>query len=324
MRRAPWLAIALVTNATLALIACGSRTGFLDDGELFPAPEDASVDHRTQPRPDGAPDTSILPDALPTIDVNPRVDVSRNDCPDADATLVYLISDDNRLFSFYPPSLALAPIGVIACPSRSPGSTPYSMAVNRKGTAFVVFQSGELFRVSTATAACTRTPFLPGQQGFTTFGMGFVSNTGGADETLYVAEGHTSAGGTGAPSRGIGAIDTTTFKLSFVGPFTPPQERVEFTGTGDGRLFGFSPSTTGSAVIQVDKGTGNVLASDPVPAGGADQAFAFAFWGGDFWIFTGTGATKVYRYRPADKTTVLMTTFPTQIVGAGVSTCAPQ
>ncbi len=316
MRRAPLLGLLLVTNATLALIACGSRTGFLLDDDLGLAPEDASIDVR---RPaDASRDNQVLPDAIPPIDSRPVNDVQRNDCPDADATLVYLISSDNRLFSFYPPTLALAAIGGVACPSSS---SPYSMAVNRKGTAYVIFQSGELFKVSTGTASCAPTPFVSGQAGFKTFGMGFVSNSGGAAETLFVAEGAPTTTG---DSRGLASIDTTTFKLSFIGGFNPRQQRVEFTGTGDGRLFGFSPAGNGGSVIQVDKTTGDIIASDVVPAGGASQAFAFAFWGGDFWIFTGAGATNVYRYRPGDKSTSLMTTFPTAIVGAGVSTCAPQ
>ena len=62
------------------------------------------------------------------------------------------------------------------------------MAVDRTGIAYVVFSpSGELFRVSTATAACEPTPFVSGQGGFSsTFGMGFSGDTDGG-ETLYVA-----------------------------------------------------------------------------------------------------------------------------------------
>jgi hypothetical protein len=321
MRRAPWLGIVLASNALLALIACGSRTGFLDD-ETALVPDDASFVDVHHPTADATSDVFVPPDALPPIDGRPIFDVQRNDCPDAAATLVYLISGDNVLFSFNPPTLALAEIGQIACPSSS---TPYSMAVNRKGTAYVVFQSGELFKVSTGTAACTATPYAPGQFGFTTFGMGFVSDTGGAAETLFVAEGSAMPGS--PSSRGLAKIDTTTFKLGFIGAFKPPQQHLEFTGTGDGRLFGFNPQVTGASIVQVDKTNANILASDPVPVND-NGAFAFAFWGGDFYMFIGpqSGAptTNVYRYRPSDKSTALVTSFPTQIVGAGVSTCAPQ
>ena len=316
MRRAPWLGFWLLTNASLALYACGSRTGFSLDDELVTEPDDAATDALV--RTDASRrDVFVPPDSLPPIDSRPNVDVRRNDCPDADATLVYVISSDYRLYSFYPPTATFVPIGQIACPS---GATPYSMAVDRKGKAYVVFTDGRLFQVSTSTAACVATAFVPGQSGFRTFGMGFVSNTGGPEETLFVAEGD----GTSATSSGIAAIDTTTFKLGFIGGMSPPQSRVELTGTGDGRLFGYSPNNSGSKIIQIDKTSGNVVGVDPVAAGGSNDAFAFAFWGGDFWIFTGPSTTGVYRYRATDKTTTFVTNAPALIVGAGVSTCAPQ
>jgi hypothetical protein len=55
------------------------------------------------------------------------------------------------------------------------------------------------------------------------------------------------------------------------------------------------------------------------------SAWAFAFWGGDFWLFTAPGvASRVDRYRPSDGSTVTMkSNVGFNIVGAGVSTCAP-
>ena len=88
----------------------------------------------------------------------------RNDCPDADATLVYLVSAQNELFSFYPPTVTFTSIGTLVCPAR-PNETPFSMAVDRKGKAYVVFTDGNLFQVSTSTAACIATPFAVGQLG---------------------------------------------------------------------------------------------------------------------------------------------------------------
>jgi hypothetical protein len=57
------------------------------------------------------------------------------------------------------------------------------------------------------------------------------------------------------------------------------------------------------------------------------MAWAFAFWGGDFWIFLQRSqdtSTTVYRFVTATQTlsTVIANTGRT-IVGAGVSTCAP-
>jgi hypothetical protein len=181
---------------------------------------------------------------------------------------------------------------------------------------------GHLYEVSTATAACVATPFVVGQDGFFTFGMGFVSDNGGPEEKLYVAENEL----TGAFSRGLATIDTASYKLSFISGFNPDEPRLELTGTGDGRLFGYYPnlSGTGAHVIEIDKATANVLGDDPLPIGTPSDAFAFAFWGGDFWVFHGTASTAVTRFRPTDKSSVDVATAPALIVGAGVSTCAPQ
>ena len=71
-----------------------------------------------------------------------------------------------------------------------------------------------------------------------------------------------------------------------------------------GRLFAFyTPGTGGDAhVAQIDKKTAHVI--DDVPMTGVQQGrgWAFAFWGGDFWLFTdprSEGASTVTRARPS-------------------------
>ena len=55
------------------------------------------------------------------------------------------------------------------------------------------------------------------------------------------------------------------------------------------------------------------------------QGWAFAFWGGDFYMFHApNGNSIVTRYRPSDDSLTQVATLPSIIVGAGVSTCAPQ
>ena len=104
-------------------------------------------------------------DVLPPIDVSPPVDVA-NDCPDAGSTLVYVITYQNALMSFYPPTGTFKRIGTITCPTV-PANTPYSMAVDRLGIAYVVFSDGELFRVSTADASGQATSFATTHPNFT-------------------------------------------------------------------------------------------------------------------------------------------------------------
>lgn len=281
-----------------------------DDGgakDAGPDAKDAGNDAR-----DGGKDA----DALPAIDsTKPDVPLPNN-CPDAGSTLVYLVSSDNNLMSFFPPSLSFKTIGKLACPSTG-GATPFSMGVDRKGVAYVVFTNGSLYRVSTATAACIATSFQPGQMGFSTFGMGFAGDNIG--EELYVAQ-------SDSPSGGLATIDTTTYTLGFVGKFNPDIPRTELTGTGDGRLFGYWPNTDGNpggALAQIDRKTAQVTGVNALKTGSSQDAFAFAFWGGVFWIFTGTGSSTVTRYDLDNQSEQAVTSTSSLIVGAGVSTCAP-
>jgi hypothetical protein len=310
-----WLAAVLGGAAA----SCGSRTGLFGEepgvGTSIAPPHGIGEAGR-----DAAVDTGQ--DVLPLIDVTPKPDVDRTDCPDADATYIYVVTEQNELFSFYPPDLLFKKIGNLVCPATA-GTTPFSMAVDRRGIAYVLYNDGHLFRVSTATGACIATAFTVGQQGFETFGMGFASDVAGPAEKLYVSDNDFDG-----QLRGLGAIAIPSFKLSLIGSFGNTIRRSELTGTGDGRLFAYWPDPgagTGSHLTELNKATGQIVAQTDLPIGRSDDAFAFAFWGGDFWIFTGnSGTSTVSRFRPSDNTTTNPTTHPSSIVGAGVSTCAPQ
>jgi hypothetical protein len=298
----------------LFAMACGARSELLAPEETDAAP-DAAPDHR-----DASPDVhdAAEEDALPPIDAFPDVPVP-TDCPDAGATLVYVITEQNELYSFYPPTLAFTKIGTVTCPTTN-GATPFSMAVNRLGVAYSVFTDGNLFQVSTANAACKATTYTPNQLTWSTFGMGYAGAPDGGD-TLYVAEGHYTGN-----SKGLGTIDTTSFTLSIIGPFSPPLGQCELTGTGDGRLFAFciSLGQSGSTLAEIDTSNANVIAENSLAVGQPNDAFAYAFWGGDFWIFTAPGgATTVTEYDPMTKSESAVATLSSTIVGAGVSTCAP-
>jgi hypothetical protein len=312
----------LVGFLVVACGACGSRTGLfgIDDGgaDLLP---DGGV--RNDGGRDARFDRENIPDApLPPIDAQPR-DASRIDCPDAEATLVYVVTTENELFSFFPPDGSFKFISKIACPAGN-GATPFSMAVDRKGVAYVEFTDNKLYRVSTATGACIGTPFQPNQQGFGAFGMGYATNDVGPTETLFVAGTRDTMQ---AVSPGLARIDKT-FTLQKVGNFVPDIARAELTGTGDGRLYAFY--TKGimngppSYIGEIDTNTAHIIAETPFPTVDQGNGWAFAFWGGDFYMFTAPGgASDVTRWRPADNSVRVVAKLPTRIVGAGVSTCAP-
>lgn len=306
MKRAVFFGV-LAASAAGLLFACGARTGL-----LVPEQEAADTGPDVHKKKDVGPDVEDEPDVFQGIDAT-ALDAYKNDCPDASGTLVYVVTVDNKLLSFYPPDATFTLIGTLVCPSSS---TPFSMAVDRKGTAYVVYSSGELFKVSTADASCKATSFVPQKGDFMTFGMGFATIGAGPAEQLFIASSGTNA-------SELATIDTTTFTISNVGPLTPTVLRTELTGTGDGRLYGFYGATN-SSIAEIDKTTGNLLGADNL---GVDQGngWAFAFWGGAFWVFTApNGNQATYKFDPFTKAVSLVAKYSSEIVGAGVSTCAPQ
>jgi hypothetical protein len=158
----------------------------------------------------------------------------------AAASHVYAITTDKKLYSLdYVPQMPWATtlVGALACPTAA---DPHSIAIDRSGQAWVVYTDGKLYKVDTATAACTATAFVAGQHGFTTFSMAFAADAPGGDtETLYVS----GSGASGSPT-GLASIDRSTLVLTPIGdydmpamtaPVTPP---VFLAGGGDAKLGG--------------------------------------------------------------------------------------
>ena len=288
---------------TIFAASCGSRTGLLAPEIFDAAPDvkpdvhDSSVDVQEE---DAAEEDVVFPD-VPII----------SDCPDAGETLVYVLGAKNELYSFYPPTLTFKSIGTIACPGPS---SPNSMAVTRSGIAFTNFLDGHLFEVSTANAACKATSYVAKQDGITTYGMGYAGLPDGGEE-LFVSE--------NGSQPALAYIDTKAFTLNMIAPLAPKPPNCELTGTGAGQLFGFCPFGTGSYVIEIDPVTAQILSSHQLAAGSSASSFAFAFWGGQFWIFTGNNGSTVTLFDPQTLKESTATTAPIEIVGAGVSTCAP-
>jgi hypothetical protein len=299
----------------LFIVACGSRTGLLVD-EAYQTP-DASVPHDATIDVTGR-DVQVS-DVVPPIDVVVADVITPLDCADAAITYIYLFSSANDLLSFEPSTLKVNTIGKVSCPTPL---QPNSMAVDHLGVAyanltdFVVPDAGGIFKLSTSTAACSTTSYAP-QFGFTQFGMGFVSDLDGG-ENLFIADTRNN------PSGALASVDVSTFKLGYVAPFSPPLPRCELTGTGDGRLFAFCVTKTGGTLAQVDPKTAKQIGADTLKTGAAANSFAYAFWGGNFFLFTSPGGgSTVTEYDPVKKTETVVKTLTQEIVGAGVSTCAP-
>lgn len=239
--------------------------------------------------------------------------------------VIFVVSDNNTLLKFDPAAHSFSTIGQLKCPA-SFGDTPFSMAVDRAGTAFVLYQSGNIFKVSTENAACKTSGYNPNQLGWARFGMAYVSDAAGSNsETLYVIDG-TGLSGSNA-NKGLGKISQGG-QLSAIGQFDQglAGRTAEVTGLGDGRLFAFfvDSSKNTSSVAEVDKNTGKVISDKSQPLAKIN-AWAFAHWGGSFYLFNGDGISPshVHKYTPGKGTTQVVANAGYTIVGAGVSTCAP-
>jgi hypothetical protein len=246
---------------------------------------------------------------------------SADGCPD-DAKTVYVVDANRTLSSFDPRTKTFHDIGTLSCPAAAKAQ-PFSMSVARDATAYVLYDSGELFAVSTSTAACTKTSFNDAT--FKNFGMGFSTDTpGGTTDTLFIA-----GGATVGMTSTLGSVNVGSFGATPLGGIAG---WPELTGTGDAQLWGFFPQTMmGGAnpfVAQINKGDASLSNNHDAPAlAGNPTAWAFAFWGGSFWIFlerVGDPSTQVWEMKAStgDLSNALSSTGR-KIVGAGVSTCAP-
>lgn len=264
------------------------------------------------------------------------------DCPEG-TDLIYVVDSSYRLLSFDPRDEAYSfqILGTLNCPAGSPWpgwgggfgtATPFSMSVDRQGMAWVLYTSGEIFNIPLSNVdECHDTNWVPGTEDFQLFGMGFVTNSSfDTSETLFIA------GGTVAQMQAhdtgrLAGYSPSYGDLSVRGLLSESDLGPELTGTGGGELFAYFPSPTEATVGQVDKNTGANLQAWMIPGLGSEvRAWAFAHWGGDFFIFVSfediaTGViNQVHRFdRKTGLTEVVIESSAYRVVGAGVSTCAP-
>lgn len=277
---------------------------------------------------------AVVADAAPSVDVQaiPLRDAGIDNCTAA-ARLVYVLSDANDLYSFAPAERRFTLIGRLRCPTTM---QPNSMAIDRNAVAWVNYvesglgdSAGAIYRVNTRDASCTDDPPIRLPAGWFRLGMGFsTAGVDNVDETLFVASTSDPFGGA---SRGLAQWDDAAQRLVPIGNFDNNLrgQSAELTGTGDGRLYGFF-TTTPVRVAQINKLNAMILDNRPLPQVETPSAWAFSFWGGDFYLYTapsaltGRGST-VSRYRPSDGSvdTAYVRDVGFRIVGAGVSTCAP-
>ena len=258
----------------------------------------------------GFVETPSEPDAAPPSTGTTFGDAGASIDPDVECAeeteQIYVVATDKGLYRFYPEDLKFVRVGTLGCPTTA---GTFSMAIDRRGTAWVEYTDGRVYAVSTHDATCKPTSFVAGQTGFENFGMGFALNDDDPKngEKLYVA------------GDALATLDTKSFELKFLGSLT--YGRTELTSIGS-QLFAFSVES--GVVARLNKESGATELTYRTSAIDSRAGFAFAHWGGIFWLFTGRATSKVTTYSPAaDESKVVIDNTGMLIVGAGSSTCAP-
>jgi hypothetical protein len=154
--------------------------------------------------------------------------------------------------------------------------------------------------------------------------MGFVTDGSNAQtEKLYLAMND--------DSHMLGTLDIAQSppRWKAVGTLAIKSENSpELTGTGEGKLFAYVAQPAPGFVQEIDRTTGKLLGTrrDLAAASGENQGWAFALYAGVFYIFaTIDGDSAIHSIRrKTGEYALVRDKLPWRIVGAGVSTCAPQ
>ncbi len=288
------------SDPTDAESAPDTATDVAQDSAQDSGPADTAPADTTSPDT-GQPDSSVS-------------DVTIDDGCSAKLRFIYVIGKDKNLYQFDPDAAEFSLVGGVEC-DEFLDTTPSSMAMSTLGVALINYSDSSLQTVSIDDASCVESGWTPGTGGFSRFGMGYVADSIGGPETLYISNATT-----------LGRVDTTTWTVTPVGPL-PSQS--ELTGTGNGELWGFFPLESPPQLRQLDRNNASTLATfnlPPLPP--SLDTFAFTAWGGEFYIFyrlSGLGeSTTVYRFnRRSGAHELVREDSGINAVGAGVSICAP-
>lgn len=266
------------------------------------------------------------------------------DCGCVDLTVplngsIFLLSSKTELWIYIPGDAIFESIGIPNCNLPN----PTSLTVDRQGFAWIQFAGGELRKVSLANPTQCLAPWpnqdIPDMQGIQHFGMTFAMS--GMCEQLY----GNSWNGLLPPTEAPNASEFFTLSpdglMDKLG--TTVYNGSELTGTEDGRLFLFGGADP-AKIVQIDKSSGATMATiniDHIVNGDdkllpftlGSREFAFAFFAGDFYLFTSSGADEYSTVAHLDyddsdvsgqqELRLLATESPALFVGASASTCAP-
>lgn len=204
--------------------------------------------------------------------------------PGPHASHVYVLGDDGALYAFDPRAGTFDFVIGPVCASLP---SPYSMAVDPAGRLWILeADSRRIQRFDLlAPGPCDDPGYLPTNAEFPLFGMGFSTPSADADCAQLFVHSYSGSGPfrEGTELGAVGVIDGAPLGVRRLGPSA--FDGAEVTGTGDGRVFLFG-GTSPAKLVEIDRTTGaprDVFPLDGLPR---TNASAFAFFGGDFYLFT--------------------------------------
>lgn len=336
------LELLALLGLSAALGGCGWLFGGDDEGDDASAGPGGSPGSASQGESEGGPggdDESASwswsegSDGYTTIEPTGADNDPEAGCPCAPGTeLIYVLSDSAEIWSFDPKTAEFDFIAQVWCGGYQ---STFSMGVSRKARAWIQYQHGDLYTVDLndpdSPIDCLDPGFEPDDPKYANFGMAFVANSMADPCDKLYAHAATDPEGIGPGVGALGVIDPVSLELSTIAAID--YAWGELTGSGNGRLFAYQGSLP-PILTEYDKDNGEVLGSLPLPGINGESAFAFAWWGGDFYLFAdpdvfGSSTSEVWHldYDDSDGKGQAMTRIiqaaPVRIVGAGVSTCVP-
>ena len=270
------------------------------------------IDPENPPPPPPPPPPPVDAGTEPDPEDPPPAD----DC-DISSDKIYVIDrDTSDLHLFDPSTNTVSDVGRLSCAGSD---SPDSMAVSRSGKAYVRYNDA-LFEVdlSQPTLPCVNTGYQNGA--FSSFGMGYATDSPTTwHDQLYIAN-----------AAEVHALDTDTWQRTRVTDLS--SAATELTGNAAGQLWALALKIErgGSTLTRINQHTGQIVSSvrlTQLPDLFEMDTFALAAWGGDLYAFlalnSGFGGSEVWRITPTGQMTRVVADLGINVVGAGVSTCAP-
>ena len=227
---------------------------------------------------------------------------------------MYLIDRNSTRYQFDPNSFHLTSLGRLNGSNNI--SSLYSIAVQRDGVIWTLFQDGNLDRDNIQSRQCSATNFMANQSSISLFTMSFLRNITGNSERLLVSKQND-------PPDTLGEINLSTLALSTINNYSNLNTYADLAGTAGGRLFGVF-ETNPYTIAQIDPNNANILAQYRLNSTQktSDPNYGFAAFNNQFYCFEGNNTyTDIRRFDPATTTTTTRSRIPQVIFGASASSC---